>query len=76
MASKEEVKAAWEEAFAQIDLEKLIKDAFLDGFDTYEDYVKYGDAIIRIDRRPKPAQTIEITPIERRLTDGRSPRSD
>ena len=66
MAS-EEVKVWWDRTLAGIDLEKSIKDTFLDGFDTYADYVKYGDSIVRIDRRPKPPQPIEITPISRRL---------
>jgi hypothetical protein len=30
---------------------RLIKELFFGGFDTYEDYVKYGDAFIQIETK-------------------------
>jgi len=41
---------ALNELFSHIDLKKLIRDTFLDGYATYEDYVKYGDAFIPVGR--------------------------
>jgi hypothetical protein len=40
----------------------IIREVFLDGFETYDDYVKYGDMFIPCDYTP----TI-YTPIERQL---------
>ena len=39
------IKQFFEKA-CQIDLKKWIRDTFLDGFETYEDYEKYGNLFI------------------------------
>lgn len=46
-------------------LTQLKASDFLDGYETYEDYVKYGEAFIKAD---KPVQ-VQITPYVRRLTE-------
>lgn len=46
-------------------LTQLKASDFLDGYEIYEDYVKYGEAFIKADK-PVPVQ---ITPYVRRLTE-------
>ena len=41
----------------------IIRDFFFDGFETYDDYVKYGDMFTPLRLKP-----IEYTPAERQLT--------
>lgn len=42
---------AWFETyFATIDTKKLIMNTYLDGYNTFEDYEKYGDAFIRVEK--------------------------
>lgn len=48
--SSKSVKDFLDAMFRKIDLKKVIKEVALDGYDTVEDYVKYGDAITPIQR--------------------------
>ena len=38
--------------FDSLDLNRLLREAALDGFETYEDYEKYGDMFTPVVRRP------------------------
>lgn len=53
--------------FRQVDLKQLLLEWAYDGFETYNDYVKYGEIFIPLEKR-----AVEYTPAERQLTDGRS----
>jgi len=48
--TEEELKALFENSFSAFFsedyLRQCIKDAFFDGYDTYADYIKYGDAFV------------------------------
>jgi len=61
-------KKFFEEFFNQFDLKKELLRYVYDGFETYQDYAKYGDAFVQIDR----SQQTTYTPAERQLTCGRS----
>jgi len=52
-----------EAAFASLDLLQLMKDVFYGGFDTYEDYVVYGDAFVRL--APVPPRPLLMLPPRR-----------
>ena len=41
----------FDEAMDKIDLKQLIRDTFLDGFDTVQDYERYGDMFIKVEPR-------------------------
>lgn len=62
----EKVRRLWEEMFGKLSISQLIKDIYFDGYDSYEDYVKYGDAFVRIDpdgiRPPGPMFEVKFEP--------------
>jgi len=54
--SDEKTKEEWRKALMGLDLRQILCDTFMDGFDTYEDYEKYGDAFVPL----KPKKTEEL----------------
>jgi hypothetical protein len=56
----------WEELFTEhfkkIDLAKELRSLALDGYETYEDYVKYGEMFVYAERKP-----VVITPPSHQL---------
>jgi hypothetical protein len=48
--------------FACIDLLRLLRDVVYDGYVTYSDYVRYGNAFLPVGRSP-----VAYTPAERQL---------
>ena len=53
---KTEIEQAFEEMINKIDLEKELRFIFFGGFETYEDYEKYGDSFIEIATDSGPRQ--------------------
>jgi len=45
-------------------LVRLLVKSLFDGYDTYEDYVKYGEAFIRLEPKPRTS----YTPVSHQLT--------
>ena len=56
----------WEELFTEhfnmIDLAKQLRNVCYDGFETHEDYVKYGEMFVYAERKP-----VVITPPSHQL---------
>lgn len=50
---EDKIKKFYDSLLSDLDLKDLLKKKFLDGFDSYEDYKKYGDAIILINKDKK-----------------------
>jgi hypothetical protein len=48
---KKKIKAFYEALLGSLDLQQLIKDIYLDDFDTYGDYEKYGDMFSKIEKK-------------------------
>ncbi len=46
----DEVRAQLEELFSKIDLKKELKRLACGGFDSWEDYEKYGDLFVEVSR--------------------------
>jgi len=44
-------KKWFEKAIKRLDLKKMWKEIFFDGFDTYENYEKYGDVFVHTDKK-------------------------
>jgi hypothetical protein len=44
-------KDIFKEMLKSIDLKESLRKMVYGGFDTFEDYVKYGDAFVKIDRK-------------------------
>lgn len=55
-----------EEFFSKIDLQNILRWSVLRGYDSYTDYVKYGDAFISVERsRPmfqQPSNPLLVSP--------------
>jgi len=50
---EDKIKKFYDSLLKNIDLKDLLKKRFLNGFDSYEDYEKYGDAFILINKDKK-----------------------
>lgn len=48
MDEKSLIRGFYESFFTKIDLKQQLRHLVLDGYDTYEDYVKYGDALVPV----------------------------
>ncbi len=48
----DEIRATLTAGMNDLDLLQMMKDVFLDGYDTYDDYVRYGDAFVRLRALP------------------------
>jgi hypothetical protein len=48
---KKKIEAFYEALLGSLDLKRLIKDAYLDGFDAYDDYKKYGDMLSKVEKK-------------------------
>lgn len=53
----ERVKAKLEELFASLDLKQGLRRLAYRGFDSWEDYEKYGDMYVALDVRPRSTGT-------------------
>jgi hypothetical protein len=53
-----DIKNELEKLFMSIDTAQLLKRVFLGGFDTWEDYEKYGDAFVRVKIPQSTALTV------------------
>ena len=63
MTDDRKVKAAIEEINGKLDIAQMLKDLLYDGYDNYEDYVKYGDSFVKI--APPPKDTALLPPVKK-----------
>jgi len=61
--SDEKVEAALGEFVESLNTEQLLKDLLYDGFDTYEDYVRYGDSFVKL--KPVSKDTALLPPVKK-----------
>lgn len=56
----ERIKKFYDVMFKHVDLRVTVKDLCLDGYETYEDYVKYGDLFINCVNKAQTTSRKEI----------------
>jgi hypothetical protein len=72
--AEQKPEVTWHETFFGKHLEEefvsLWHEVFFDGFETYEDYVKYGDMFSTPESRLRDRAQAKVTPTSNQLTQG------